>query len=228
MLIFVTPEPVDAEFPILSLPLVHWESLPMSATPVSCCSGLKKTALIVLFVSLPAVGYVAGRWHTADTPPVASDAANELPWQLAAAGIDATASATGEEFSIATGSVGKSAEGLFVLDHESGVLQCSVLYPRAGRFGATFATNVKEVLPGGGKGGGYLMVTGLAEFPGGSSQPLGAGAVVYVLDASTGGFACYGVPFNRVAETAGQPQQNTLVLVGTGQARQSIDRDSLR
>lgn len=52
--------------------------------------------------------------------------------------------------------------------------------------------------------------------------------MVYVLDTSTGGYACYGVPYNRVAETSGQPQQNNLVLIGAGQARQSIDRDSLR
>lgn len=196
----------------------------MSAPASSCCPGFKKIALVALVACLPASGYLAGRWSAVDTPA----AANALRWQLPAAGIDATASATSEEFSVATGAVGKSAEGFFVLDHESGLLQCSVLYPRAGRFGATFATNVKEVLPGGGKGGGYLMVTGLAEFPGGSNQPLGAGAVVYVLDTSTGGFACYGVPFNRVAESGGQPQQNSLVLVGSGQARQSIDRDSLR
>ncbi|MEX0824552.1 MAG: hypothetical protein WD119_00215 [Pirellulaceae bacterium] len=200
----------------------------MSVPTASCCPGFKKIALIALAACLPAAGYIAGRWHAVDRPPVSSDSASGLGWQLAAAGIDATASATGEKFSVATGAVGKSAEGLFILDHESGVLQCSVLYPRAGRFGGTFGINVKDVLPGGGKGGGYLMVTGLAEFPGGSNQPLGAGAVVYVLDTSTGGYACYGVPFNRVAETAGQPQQNNLVLVGAGQVRQTIDRDSLR
>lgn len=200
----------------------------MSVPHVCCCPGLKKIALIVLVASLPVAGYLGGRWTAVDSPGTSADAARAVGWQLPAAGIDATASATSEEFSVATGAVGKSAEGFFVLDHESGVLQCSVLYPRAGRFGATFATNVKDVLPGGGKGSGYLMVTGLAEFPGGSNQPLGAGAVVYVLDTSTGGFACYGVPFNRVAESGGQPQQNSMVLVGKGQARQTIDRDSLR
>lgn len=200
----------------------------MNVPTVSCCPGLKKTALIALVACLPAAGYFAGRWHAVDASPASPEAANALGWPLTAAGIDATASATGEQFSLATGAVGKSAEGLFVLDHESGMLQCSVLYPRAGQFGATFGINVKDVLPGGGKGGGYLMVTGLAEFPGGSNQSLGAGAVVYVLDTSTGGFACYAVPYNRVAETAGQPQQNNLVLIGTGKARQMIDRDSLR
>ncbi len=142
--------------------------------------------------------------------------------------IDATASATGDSFSVATGSVGKSAEGFFMLDHDTGLLQCHVLYPRAGRFGASFAVNVKDTLPGGGKGGGYLMVTGFADFPGGSNQPISSGAVVYVLDGSTGAYACYAIPFDRVAENAGRPQQNALVLIGKGEARQVIERDTLR
>lgn len=138
--------------------------------------------------------------------------------------IDATASATSESFSIATGSVGQRVEGLFMLDHDTGLLQCHVLYPRIGRFGAQFATNIKDILPGG-KGGGYVMVTGMADFPGGSNQPIAPGAVVYVLDTSTGAYACYAVPFDRAAENAGRPQQNTLVLIGRGEARQAIERE---
>jgi len=197
----------------------------MHAPTAVCCAGWKKGLLLGLALGLPLAGYGVGRWQGEDH---AENVASSSTLQWPGGGIDASASDSGEQFSIATGAVGKSAEGLFVLDHESGLLRCSVLYPRAGAFGANFGINVKDVLPGGGKGGSYLLVTGRAEFPGGSNQALGAGAVVYVLDTSTGGFACYAVPYNRVAENAGQPQQNSLVLIGTGQARQVIDRDSLR
>ncbi|WP_148080242.1 hypothetical protein [Roseimaritima ulvae] len=142
--------------------------------------------------------------------------------------IDATAGVSGDSFSVATGSVGKSAEGFFMLDHDTGLLQCDVLYPRMGRFGAKFAINVKDALPAGAKGGDYLMVTGFADFPGGSNQPIAPGAVVYVMDGGTGAYACYAVPFDRAAENAGRPQQNALVLLGKGEARQVIERDTLR
>ncbi|WP_153557123.1 hypothetical protein [Roseimaritima sediminicola] len=179
-----------------------------------------RIALTMLGVSsLLGLAFLAGRYGLpAATPTIDFPA---LP-------LDATASATGDSFSVATGSVGKSSEGFFMLDHDTGLLQCHVLYPRMGRFGASFAANVKEVLPGGGKGGGYLMVTGFADFPGASNQPISSGAVVYVLDSSTGAYACYAVPFDRVAETAGRPQQNALVLIGKGEARQVIERDTLR
>lgn len=143
-------------------------------------------------------------------------------------GLNAVASATSESFSIATGNVGRFAEGFFMLDHDTGLLQCHVLYPRAGRFGAVFFANVKEVLQGG-RDSGYIMVTGDADFPGGANQPGGGpGSVVYVMDTSTGAFVCYAVPFDRSAEAAQRPQSSALVIVGRGDARQVLERDSLR
>ncbi len=193
-------------------------------TQPRCCSTFTKTAKWgiasgILGTALLGGVFLSGVW-------LGGQADNQA-FQLAPLTIDATASATSENFSMATGSVGKSAEGVFVLDHDTGLLQCNVLYPRAGRFGALFAANVKEALPGG-KGGGYLLVTGFADFPGGSNQPIGPGAVAYVLDTSTGSYACYAVPFDRVAENAQRPQQNALVLIGKGEARQVAERDSLR
>ncbi|QDS91931.1 hypothetical protein FF011L_06670 [Roseimaritima multifibrata] len=186
----------------------------------TCCRPLKRAIVGGLGLVLAGVIFVGGLWMGRQQ---SAPGFNPAPLML-----DATASDTNGSFTIATGAVGKSAEGLFMLDHESGLLQCHVIYPRIGRMGASFATNVKDVLPGGGKGGGYIMVTGLAEFPGGSNQPLGAGAVVYVMDTSSGAYACYGVPFDRVAENAGRPQQNALVVLATGEARQVVERDNLR
>ena len=55
---------------------------------------------------------------------------------------------------MATGEVSDDAEGLFVLDHNSGLLQCSVVYPRSGQFMARFQVNVAEALGSRGQKGG--------------------------------------------------------------------------
>lgn len=141
--------------------------------------------------------------------------------------IDATASATSDEFSLATGLVSSEAEGVFVLDHSTGLLQCNVLYPRSGQFGAAFQANVKEALGGGGKNTKYLMVTGTASFPGNSSRGGAANCVVYVLDTTTGTYACYGIPFNESMVNRA-PQMGAMLLMATGMARQALDRDALR
>lgn len=187
----------------------------MRVGSLACCSGLRRFwTLCMLAAAVALVAFIAGRWSAPGLP---------MPTV-----IDASGSVTGGEFSVATGMVGEEAEGFFVLDHATGLLQCNVLYPRMGRFMAGFTANVKEQLPGGGKGGGYLMVTGFADFPSGSNRLLTPGAVVYVIDTSTGAYACYGVPFNRVASTAGQQQGGRLIVIGLGQARPLIDRDALR
>lgn len=141
--------------------------------------------------------------------------------------IDASASAIGEDFSMATGQVSQEAEGVFVLDHTTGLLQCNVLYPRSGQFGASFQANVKEALPGGGKNSKFLMVTGTAQFPGGANRSAG-NCVVYVLDTSTGGYVCYGIPFNESAVNSRAPQMGVMLPLATGMARQALDRDALR
>ena len=141
--------------------------------------------------------------------------------------IDAAAAVTSEKFSIATGPVGPEAEGLFMLDHNSGLLQCSVIYPRVGRFLGNFSINVSEALPSGGKGGQYMIATGLANFPSSSSRPA-ASSVVYVLEVTSGNYACYGIPFSNTMMNSKQPQQLPMVLISTGTANPLIDRDSLR
>ena len=141
--------------------------------------------------------------------------------------INAAAAVTSEKFSMATGPVSAEAEGLFMLDHNSGLLQCSVIYPRTGRFMGNFAINVSEALPSGGKGGQYMIATGLANFPSSSSRPA-ASSVVYVLEVTSGNYACYGIPFNNTMMNSRQPQQMPMVLISTGTANPLIDRDSLR
>ncbi len=148
----------------------------------------------------------------------------EIQWP---ATIDATAAVSSEKYSVATGMVGDEAEGFFVLDHNSGLLQCKVLYPRMRSFMASFTVNVGDALGAAGKGGSYLMVTGQADFQRSSTVPV-ATTVVYVLNTSTGAYAAYAIPFNRVLVNSGQPQTGQLVLLGADQANPVVDRDALR
>ncbi|EMI53554.1 hypothetical protein [Rhodopirellula sallentina] len=140
---------------------------------------------------------------------------------------NAAAAVSSEKFSVCTGLISEESEALFVLDHNSGLLQCSVLYPRLGRFMATYTINVADALGMEAKGGSYIMVTGTADFPSSSNRPLGF-SVVYVLDTASGNYACYGVPFDRVAMKSNRPQQGVMFLIGQGSANPVIDRDDLR
>ena len=188
---------------------------------MGCCrlsqlltSGYTVALLVATTIAATAAaGFFAGR-ATQQSPSV------EFPL------IEATAAVSSEKFSMSTGMISDRAEGLFVLDHNSGLLQCSVIYPRLGRFLGLFTVNVGEALATGGKGGRYMMVTGLADFPSSSSHPA-ASSVIYVLDTATGNYACYGIPFDRVKMNANRAQQGSRVLISTGTANPVIDRDDL-
>ncbi|GAA5507303.1 hypothetical protein [Novipirellula caenicola] len=192
-------------------------SLPVHATQTGrCCSGKGYLGMLLLAVSLVGVSVVAYFAGKSSSQP-----------QVMFPKIDATSSVYSEKFSMATGPVSEDAEGLFVLDHNSGLLQCTVIYPRVGRFMASFTINVADALSSGGKGGSYMMVTGMADFPRASNRPA-APSVVYVLDTATGNYACYGIPFNRQLVNANQPQVAPMVLIATGSANPLVDRDALR
>ncbi|MEO1615768.1 MAG: hypothetical protein AAFV88_07975 [Planctomycetota bacterium] len=145
-------------------------------------------------------------------------------WNLP--GIDATAAVTSEKFSMATGFISDRAEGLFVLDHNSGLLQCSVMYPRVGQFLGLFTVNVHDAL-GSDKNAQYIMTTGLVDIPSSNKNPV-ASSVIYILNTSTGMYACYAIPFNRTKMSSNNAQQGALVLMATGSADPIIDRDAIR
>lgn len=140
--------------------------------------------------------------------------------------LDATAAVTSDKFSMSTGFISNDTEGLFVLDHNSGLLQCSVMYPRLAQFAGLFTVNVHDAL-GASKGASFMMLTGLVDLPSNNAQPL-ATSVVYVLNTTTGNYACYAIPFNRTLMNSNRPQQAAMSLVATGSADPVIDRDNLR
>ncbi|WP_372894421.1 hypothetical protein [Stieleria sp.] len=188
---------------------------------------LAAATLTSIFVA----AYFAGQTHAlrqANQATTAQAAASgvDLPSGLKLPTLDATAAFSSEKFSMATGFVSTNAEGLFVLDHNSGLLQCSVMYPRLGQFLGLFVVNVHDAL-GTGKGAEYMMMTGLVDMPSSNSNPL-ASSVVYVLNTTTGMYACYYIPFNRSLMNANKPQQGNLVLLATGSADPVVDRDAIR
>lgn len=135
-------------------------------------------------------GFLVGGFMTGK-----NQAPQMLPIPLAASSADSS-----ENLAVASGPITDDAEGVFFLDFNTGDLQCLVYYPRAGRFGAHFYTNVRAQLGASGKNSKYLMVTGAvanrASF--GVSRP--GSSLVYVTDLTTGLFAAYAVPFDRNAE----------------------------
>lgn len=218
----VTPDPGTS-----SLPVASDET---GSEPTRCCGLMRcrdgarwlfgialAAALIGLLAATFLVGRLSGGSHDGPSSEVPSD-----PFSLAT--IDATAAVSSDQFSMATGLVTGEAEGLFVLDHNSGLLQCSVIYPRIGQFAANFTANVADALATRGKVGKYMMVTGIADFRQASNNPIGS-SVVYVLDSTTGNFACYAIPFNRALMNANQPQSGALRLIAVGSASPIIDRD---
>jgi len=209
----MNPLPIDAQ---------NATESPENAASSSCCatgSCLLRRAMwgltaAVVFVGLVGLGLLA--WTIQNQ---SSNTPNR--WQIPAV-VDASAAVSSDKFSVATGFVGE-AEGFFVLDHNSGLLQCSVIYPRIGQFSAMFTINVADAVGVGAKGGSYLMVTGAAEFPNASNRPL-AQTLVYVLNTATGTYAAYAIPFDRTAANARASQQGTLILMGTGQANPVASR----
>jgi hypothetical protein len=214
------------------------ESMPNKSLQLPVCCGVlhvrhwQRSAIAVLalttIVATLAATYFAGvaSEATRHSNDKSLGATSETTW----AGLpiaNATAAVTSEKFSMCTGPMSDQGEALFVLDHNSGLLQCSVLYPRIGRFMASFTVNVADALGLEAKGGSYIMATGTADFPSASNRPVGL-SVVYVLDTASGNYACYAVPFDRTMLRANQPQQGLMVLIGQGTANPVADRDELR
>ncbi|MCO8123967.1 hypothetical protein NHH03_19640 [Stieleria sp. TO1_6] len=183
----------------------------------------------VTLASVFAAAYFAGQAQALrQTASQSAEAvvSSHNPLGLTMPTLDATAAVSSEKFSMATGLVSDRAEGLFVLDHNSGLLQCSIMYPRLGKFLGMFTVNVQDAL-GTGKGTQYMMTAGLVDMPSSNNNPL-ASSVIYVLNASTGAYACYYIPFSRTMMNSNKPQQGTLVLLATGSADPVVDRNAGR
>lgn len=202
-------------------------------TPQGCCvwgnawNQVKRNALVsgavgLAIASLFVAAFFAGKSASLENQTSAKSAFTVPGMTLPT--INATAAVTSEKFSMCTGPVSERSEALFVLDHNSGLLTCNVMYPRQAQFLGKFQVNVKEHLGSGAKGSSYMMTTGLVDVPQSSTRPV-ALSVVYVLDTTSGAYACFGIPFNRVMMNGGQLQNGVLFPIAAGNADPVLDRD---
>jgi len=173
------------------------------------------TMACVTIVSLATAGYFAGLSTAGRADNQTAANAFRFPMPTT---IDAVGAVSSEKYSIATGVVSEESEGFFVLDHNSGIVQCSVFYPRVGKFMATFTGNAGELVGAGGKGGSYLMVTGQADMTRGGRPGILAPTLLYVLNTASGNYGVFSIPFDRQALAQGRPQQGVMIPVGTGTA----------
>ena len=114
--------------------------------------------------------------------------------------LNAGTAARSKSMSMATGLIDGEVEGLFVLDHLSGNLQCWALSPKTGAVAGIYRVNVLNDIRQPGKTGepDYIMTTGNFFFSGGNPNNATPGQTVcYVADASTGIVAGYGLTYNK-------------------------------
>jgi len=171
-------------------------------------------------------GFVGGYWGRGWLTTAGNSDARAWQQLLAQRQLLASTAATGETFSMATGSIDSDVDGLYILDYLTGELQCIVLNYRTGQFNAVFRANVQADLgvdPA--KRPKYLMKTGMINFPRGASAARPGNSVVYVLDTTTGNFAAYAIPWRRELAATGRPQAAALMLMDVGKARTAALRE---
>jgi hypothetical protein len=131
----------------------------------------------------------------------------------------AVTSLADEGFAVCTTPVDANAEGLFLLDFETGDLSGGVLSPLSSTFAAFYKYNVLNDLgfkPGQAKNPRFLLVAGEADLRR-TRVPL-APSVLYVTDSSTGVTAAYGIPWNP-QQAANGPMVGELVLLDVAKPR---------
>lgn len=140
----------------------------------------------------------------------------------------ADASAIGKNMSIATGWITDSVEGVFVLDHLTGNLQCWVMNTRSGDIGAIYRTNVATALGlQTGAEADYVMATGRFDMTHFRKGPLRyADCICYVGESNSGKIVGYSFAYDATTGARGEAQGGELELVATFPIRdESMIRD---
>ena len=178
----------------------------------------KYAAGVILGVGLTLVLLGVGYSCGVNARPANENAPDWLP--LFAASADSA-----DDVVVATGRVADDVEGLFVLDGLSGDLQCTVFNPASNAFNTIFRKNVLPDLQlNATKNPRFLMVTGEVMGMRRGAQQVGA-SMVYVVEASSGRFAAYAIPWNRSAFMSGQAQQGPFILLQAGSIRTAAVRE---
>lgn len=139
----------------------------------------------------------------------------QLPLRLAA-----DSASGGKTISMATGSVTDEADGLFILDHMTGILQCWLLNPRTGSVGGIYVVDVAAAL-GLDKGDpDFVMTTG--DFflrMRGNVRP--ANTICYVAEGKSGKAAGFSLRYDEAGIQRGEVQQGEMTMVCSGPIRQA-------
>lgn len=135
--------------------------------------------------------------------------------------LHATASHGESSLTLATGDIDGEAEGLFVLDHLTGDLQCFVVNTRRvpWSFSGYYTANVLgDLKVAADKTPKFVMVTGAYQFGAARGTARPAGSLVYVADANSGNVVVYSLMWNSSMLASGAPQKGALtpILIASG------------
>lgn len=185
---------------------------------------LRKRPATVWVIGL-ATGLLIGAGATAGVMNLLApqEPAFRLPEQL----LHATASHGENSLTLATGPIDEEVEGLYVLDHVTGELQCWVMNSRRpGTFSGMFKTTnvLRDLGVEADKAPKFVMVTGqyVLRSAAGTTRP--ANSIVYVADANSGNIAAYWVMWNRSAINSGAPQAGPMLGGPLGKGRTAAIR----
>ncbi|MCG8586991.1 MAG: hypothetical protein MI757_19980 [Pirellulales bacterium] len=195
--------------------------------------GGTRTALaLVVSVSFVAavaggVGVLVGSQLAATQPDEADANDSKVQWPSATE-LMASASASGEGFSMATGAVDDDVEGLFILDHLTGDLRGLLLNVRTGKFNSFYQYNVVEDLGTAMvKNPKYVLLTGGAAFRDGIGSPRTrlSRSAVYVAELDSGVVAAYAVPWAPGHQQFGRTTKTSFIALDRAKFRDIPLRD---
>lgn len=169
---------------------------------------------------------VAGGVYVA-TRPIATTTQPSTPGALPDGfKLHAVATHGGDTMAMCTGMIDEGMEGVFLLDYLTGDLNCYVINPRNGKWGAKFGYKVAQTLEvEKGKKPAYLMCTGNLSLVRGATMKRPGDCLVYVCDANTGKFCVLAIPLWQGAMANNVPQVEQMVLLDVGVARTAEVRD---
>ena len=139
-----------------------------------------------------------------------------LPLRMAA-----DSASGGKSISMATGAITPEVDGLFILDHMTGGLQCWLLNSRTGDVGGIYVADMNVAL-GLDKGDpDFVMTTGRFFSRRGGGNLRAANSVCYVGEGKSGKVAGFSLTYDRTGLQGGVVQKGELNMVCAGPIRQA-------